>query len=69
MRYNAPVLKEIYWKEMAYQKGDIIHNLSYPDYKILVSAGCISQVAEEVLETQMTGPPENRIMPKGRARR
>jgi hypothetical protein len=69
MRYNAPVLKEIYWKDMAYQKGDTIQGLSYPDYKILVSAGCISQVAEEVLETQMIGPPENRIVQRGRPRR
>jgi hypothetical protein len=69
MRYNAPVLKEIYWKDMAYQKGDVIRNLSYPDYKILVSAGCISQVAEEVLETQMSGPFENRITTRGRPRR
>ena len=64
MRYNAVTLKEIYWNGRTYRKGEKVESLTHSDYRILVSAKCISEMVEEVglIETAMEEPAENRTL-------
>lgn len=68
--YQAQCLKEIYWNGRSCRQGETIR-VEEEDMRTLSGAGVIGNIrlvtiSREGPETQMSGPPENAAMPRGR---